>query len=204
MRKEEEKEKDIQRAVRESYGKIAKNKNQDTNCCGGASNCPEELSSSIGYSPEDVSNSPDGANMGLGCGNPLLWAEIQEGETVIDLGSGAGFDSFLASNKVGSKGMVIGVDITPEMVSKSRTLSREQRYENLDFRLGEIENLPIPDNTADVIISNCVINLSPQKQKVYKEAYRVLKEGGRLAIADVVLVKEPTEAMKQDERLYCG
>jgi arsenite methyltransferase len=197
--------KDMRQAVMNSYGKIAKKEKQHLNCCGDESHCSSgELSGSIGYSPEDVLNSPEGANLGLGCGNPQLWAEIKEGETVIDLGSGAGFDSFLASKKVGSKGMVIGVDMTPEMVSKSRTLSKEKGYQNVDFRLGEIENLPIGNALADVIISNCVINLSPQKQKVYEEAYRVLKEGGRLAIADIVLVKEPTEVMKQNEKLYCG
>ena len=142
--------------------------------------------------------------MGLGCGNPQLFAQIKEGETVIDLGSGGGFDCFLASKQVGPEGNVIGIDMTPEMLSKSRVLSRKHRYMNVDFRLGEIENLPVADNTADVIISNCVINLSPKKQRVYNEAYRVLKKGGRIAISDVVLIKDLTEEMKQDEKLHCG
>ena len=189
---------DIRNAVRESYGKIAKSKSNDESCCGG------NVSSTIGYSDEEILNAPEDANMGLGCGNPQIIAELKIGETVVDLGSGAGFDCFLASKKVGPRGYVIGVDMTPEMVSKSRNLSRKHKYRNVDFRLGEIENLPVADNTADVIISNCVINLSPKKQRVYNEAYRVLKKGGRVAISDVVLVKELTEEMKQDEKLYCG
>lgn len=189
---------DIRNAVRESYGKIAEAKASDENCCGG------NVSRTIGYSDEEILNAPEDSNMGLGCGNPQLIAELKIGETVVDLGSGAGFDCFLASKKVGSRGYVIGVDMTPEMVSKSRNLSRKHKYRNVDFRLGEIENLPVADNTADVIISNCVINLSPKKQRVYNEAYRVLKKGGRVAISDVVLVKELTEEMKQDEKLYCG
>ena len=189
---------DIRNVVRESYGKIADGKVNDEGCCG-----VKEISNKIGYSDEEILKVPEGANMGLGCGNPQLFSEIKEGEIVIDLGSGGGIDCFLASEAVGPKGYVIGVDMTPEMVSKSRTLSNHG-YTNVDFRLGEIENLPVADNTADVIISNCVINLSPRKQRVYNEAYRVLKKGGRLAISDIVLVKELTEEMKQDEKLYCG
>ena len=189
---------DIRNVVRESYGKIADSKVNDEGCCS------SNISSTIGYSDEEILNVPEDANMGLGCGNPQLIADIKAGETVVDLGSGAGFDCFLASKKVGNMGYVIGVDMTPEMVSKSRNLSRQHKYKNVDFRLGEIENLPIADNTADVIISNCVINLSPKKQRVYNEAYRVLKKGGRIAISDVVRVKEMTEEMKQDEKLYCG
>jgi arsenite methyltransferase len=198
---------DIRNVVRESYGKIADGTVNDEGCCGGSikiKNSVKEISNKIGYSDEEILNVPDGANMGLGCGNPQLIAEIKEGEIVIDLGSGGGIDCFLAAKTVGPKGYVIGVDMTPEMVSKSRTLARDHGYTNVDFRLGEIENLPVADNTADVIISNCVINLSPKKQRVYNEAYRVLKKGGRLAISDIVLVKELTEEMKQDEKLYCG
>ena len=189
---------DIKNIVRESYGKIADKDNKDSECCG------DNVSESIGYSKEEISNVPEDANMGLGCGNPQTFAEIKEGETVIDLGSGAGFDCFLASKKVGRKGRIIGVDMTPEMISKSRSLARENRYRNVDFRLGEIENLPVADGTADVLISNCVINLSPNKQRVYDEMYRVLKEGGRVAISDVVRIKEMTDDMKEDESLYCG
>lgn len=198
---------DIRNVVRQSYGKIADGKVNDKGCCSSSikiKNSAKEISNKIGYSDEEILNAPEDANMGLGCGNPQLIAEIKEGEIVIDLGSGGGFDCFLASKKVGQKGYVIGVDMTPEMVSKSRSLSRRYRYTNVDFRLGEIENLPVADNTADVIISNCVINLSPKKQRVYDEAYRVLKKGGRVAISDVVLIKELTEEMKQDEKLYCG
>jgi SAM-dependent methyltransferase len=198
---------DIRSVVRKSYGKIATSKVNEGCCCNNSieiSNSAKVISNKIGYSSEEILNVPEGANMGLGCGNPQLFSGIKEDEIVIDLGSGAGFDCFLASKKVGPKGYVIGVDMTPEMVSKSRTLSRKHGYVNVDFRLGEIENLPIADNTADVIISNCVINLSPMKQRVYNEAYRVLKNGGRVAISDVVLIKDLTEEMKQDEKLYCG
>lgn len=198
---------DIRDVVRESYGKIAVGMANDTGCCGGSikiNNSAQDISSAIGYSAEELLLAPEGANMGLGCGNPQLIAEIKEAETVVDLGSGAGFDCFLASQKVGPNGYVIGVDMTPEMVSRSRILSRQHGYNNIDFRLGEIENLPLANNTADVVISNCVINLSPKKQRVYNEVYRVLKKGGRIAISDVVLVKELTEQMKQDENLYSG
>lgn len=196
---------DIRNVVRDSYKKIAIGKK--SSCCSDNSilkNSAEEISRNIGYSDEEILMAPEGANMGLGCGNPQLIAEIKESETVIDLGSGGGFDCFLASKKVGGAGYVIGVDMTPEMISKSRVLARKNRYKNVDFRLGEIENLPVADNTSDVVISNCVINLSPNKQRVYNEIYRVLKKGGRIAISDIVLMKELTEEMKQDEKLYCG
>jgi arsenite methyltransferase len=198
---------DIRNLVRKSYGKIAGSKGKDEGCCSGSikiRDSAKKISSKIGYSDEEILNVPESANMGLGCGNPQLIAELKEGETVVDLGSGGGFDCFLASKKVGSKGYVIGVDMTHEMINKSRVLAKQHQYLNVEFRLGEIENLPVADNTADVIISNCVINLSPKKQRVYNEAYRVLKKGGRVAISDVVLVKELTEEMKQDEKLYCG
>lgn len=198
---------DIRNAVRTSYGKIVTGEAKDGGCCGSTINIINSakiISKEIGYSDEEMLTVPEDANMGLGCGNPQLIAEIKEGETVIDLGSGGGFDCFLASKKVGPGGYVIGVDMTPEMLNKARILASKHGYMNVDFRLGEIENLPVADNTADVIISNCVINLSPNKQRVYNEAYRVLKKGGRVAISDIVLIKEPTEEMKQDEKLYCG
>lgn len=198
---------DVRNIVRNSYGKIARGNAKEDGCCGGSINLENssiEISRKIGYSDEDISTTPEGANMGLGCGNPQLIANIKEGETVIDLGSGGGFDCFLASKKVGLKGYIIGIDMTPEMVNKSRVMSKKNRYRNVDFRLGEIENLPVADNTADVIISNCVINLSPNKQRVYNEACRVLKKGGRIAISDIVLIRELTEEMKQDEKLYCA
>lgn len=198
---------DVRNVVRNSYKKIAIGNSKKDSCCGGNLNLKNssiEISRKIGYSEEEIANVPEDANMGLGCGNPQLIANIQEGETVVDLGSGGGFDCFLASKKVGPKGYVIGVDMTPEMISKSRGMAKKYRYRNVDFRLGEIENLPVADNTAHVIISNCVINLSPNKQRVYNEVYRILKKGGRIAISDVVLIRELTEEMKADEKLYCG
>lgn len=198
---------DVRNVVRNSYKKIAIGNTKKDSCCGGNLNLKNssiEISRKIGYSEAEIANVPEDANMGLGCGNPQLIANIQEGETVVDLGSGGGFDCFLASKKVGPKGYVIGVDMTPEMISKSRVMAKKYRYRNVDFRLGEIENLPVADNTAHVIISNCVINLSPNKQRVYNEVYRILKKGGRIAISDVVLIRELTEEMKADEKLYCG
>lgn len=188
---------DLKNIVRDSYKKIVTNESK-LSCCG------EDISKSIGYSNEDIDTVPKDSNLGLGCGNPHLVANISEGETILDLGSGAGFDCFLASKKVGDKGLVIGVDMTPEMLSEARNNARNSNYKNIDFRLGEIENLPVADNIVDVIISNCVINLSPNKQRVYDEAYRVLKNGGRLSISDIVLMKDLTQEMKQDEKLYCG
>jgi len=142
--------------------------------------------------------------MGLGCGNPLSIADLNDGETLLDLGSGGGFDCFLASKKVGCSGFVIGVDMTHEMLRKARNAASRHGYKNVDFRLGEVENLPVADNTVDVVISNCVINLSPNKQRVYDEVYRVLKPNGRIAISDIVLMKELTREMQEDESLYCG
>lgn len=164
----------------------------------------EDISKSIGYSEEEMYTVPKNSNLGLGCGNPQLVAKITEGETVLDLGSGAGFDCFIASKKVGKSGLVIGVDMTPEMLSQARENAYENNYINVDFRLGEVENIPVADGVVDVIISNCVINLSPNKQRVYNEAYRVLKDGGRIAISDIVLMKDLTDEMKKDEKLYCG
>lgn len=199
------KKKDMRNIVRASYKKIALDNVKGPNALGlSLKNSAIEISKKVGYSTEEISEVPEGANMGLGCGNPQLIANIEEGETVIDLGSGGGFDCFLASKKVGPRGYVIGVDMTAEMVSKSRVMAKKNRYRNVDFRLGEIENLPVADSIADVIISNCVINLSTNKQRVYHEANRVLKKGGRVAISDIVLMKELTSEMKQDEKLYCG
>ncbi len=197
---------DKRRIVRKSYGKIADSGSKEKGCCGGKvdGKSVKELSQSIGYTNEETLTVPEGADLGLGCGNPQLIAEVAEGEVVVDLGSGGGMDCFLAAEKAGPRGQVIGVDMTPEMISKSRELAKKMGYSNVEFRLGEIENLPVADQTADVMISNCVINLSPEKQRVYSEAYRVLKIGGRIAFSDIVLVRELTEEMEQDEDLYCG
>ena len=164
----------------------------------------EEISQKMGYSVEELQSIPNGANMGLGCGNPQAIADLKEGETVLDLGSGGGFDCFLASPKVGSTGTVIGVDMTSEMLSKARSNAEKNHFNNVEFRLGEIENLPVADRMVDVILSNCVINLSPNKGRVFQEAYRVLKEGGRLAISDIVLTASLPEELQSNMQLYSG
>lgn len=189
----------IRNNVREKYKKVALNVTNSNSCCG-----PEERSKKMGYSVEELESIPNGANMGLGCGNPQAIAELKVGETVLDLGSGGGFDCFLASPKVGEQGKVIGVDMTPEMISKARVNVDKNDYRNVEFRLGEIENLPVADHSVDVIISNCVINLSPNKSRVFQEAYRVLKKGGRLAISDIVMTAELPDELKTDLQLYSG
>jgi len=202
MRKEE-----IKKVVREGYAKIAK---QDSPCCVPANSCcgstdlAQDISKSIGYTEEELKAVPQGANLGLGCGNPVALASLREGETVLDLGSGAGFDCFLAADKVGESGRVIGVDMTPEMIERARENARKGNYGNVEFRLGEIENLPVADNSIDVIISNCVINLAPDKRRVYTEAFRVLKPGGRLMVSDMVLLKELPDFIKNSIEAYIG
>jgi len=191
---------DVKKTVKEAYGKIA----QD---CGGCCNCGcgrpdvEKISKDIGYSDEELAVP---GNLGLGCGNPLALGKIKEGETVLDLGSGAGFDCFLAARKVGKTGKVIGVDFTEEMILKARENASKNGYDHVEFRQGDIEDLPVEDDLVDVIISNCVINLSVDKLKVFKEAYRVLKKGGRMYVSDIVLLSELGEEQKNDKDLLSG
>lgn len=200
--------KKIQGVVKEAYGKIASG-SERSGCCGteGHSSCGPETKSFarvIGYSDEDLNTTPDEANLGLGCGNPTALAGLREGEVVLDLGSGAGLDCFLAASKVGPKGRVIGVDMTPEMVEKARENARRNDIQNVEFRLGEIENLSIEDESVDVVISNCVINLSMDKPKVFKEIYRVLKPKGRIAISDIALLKELPKKTRESMEAYIG
>jgi len=200
-------EDDIRKVVRNKYGQIAK---QGTSCCGSVSSCcgsestAERISGNIGYTGEEIHGVPDGANLGLGCGNPLALASLKEGETVLDLGSGAGFDCFLASPRVGDGGRIIGVDMTPEMIEKARENARNGNYQNVEFRLGEIENLPVADDQVDIVISNCVINLAPDKKRVFGETYRVLKPGGRIMISDIVLLAELPDSIKNSMAAYIG
>ncbi len=196
------KNEDTKKIVREAYGKIVRTQN---GC--GCSTCgpgADEFAKTIGYSEEELKVIPDEANLALSCGNPTALASLKEGEVVLDLGSGAGFDCFLAAAKVGRNGQVIGVDMTHEMIEKARENAEKYGVKNVEFRLGEIENLPVADNSVDVVISNCVINLSPDKKKVFQEIYRTLKPGGRAAISDVALNKELPEKVRESLDAYVG
>jgi len=204
---------EIREIVAEKYGEIAEGKGAGAGCCGGTSGgggttcCGGDtgtMLSEIGYTADQAAAIPEGANLGLGCGNPLAHAEAKPGETVLDLGSGAGIDAFLAAREVGSQGRVIGVDMTPAMLSRARANAAREGLANVEFRLGEIEHLPVADATVDLIISNCVINLSPEKPRVFAEAWRVLKPGGRMVVSDLVLTRPLPETVRRSVEAYVG
>jgi len=197
-------EEKIKKVVRERYSKIAR---EGASCCPTCAPCGTDVvkqAKRIGYSERELQSIPEPAILGLGCGNPTALADLKEGEIVLDLGSGAGVDVFLAANKVGSKGRVVGIDMTEEMVKRANETAKKYGYENVEFKLGDIENLPLEDNSVDVIISNCVINLSPDKLRTYQEAYRVLKPGGRILISDLVTESKLSEDIRKNFEAWAG
>lgn len=194
------KNEEVKKIMKDSYAKIAKG--SGCSCCG-AKKEQEKIAEEIGYSKEDIEKFSE-ANLGLGCGNPVAMAEMKEGDVVLDLGSGAGFDCFLAARIVKETGKVIGVDMVPEMVAKAKMNAEKYGYQNVEFKLGEIESLPVEDDAIDIIISNCVINLSPDKDKVFDEAFRVLKSGGKMFVSDIVLLQDLSEEIKNNEELLSG
>ena len=200
--------KGMKEAVKKKYGDIAAGNASGcgcgSTCCPAPANTVSEVSRGVGYSDTDLQAVPEGANLGLGCGNPLAFSTLKEGDVVLDLGSGAGFDSFLAARKVGKTGKVIGVDMTPEMIAKARANAKAGKYDNIEFLLGDIEALPLPDCSVDVAISNCVINLVPDKEKVFQELNRVLRPGGRFMVSDLVLLKELPEQVRTSVEAYVG
>jgi SAM-dependent methyltransferase len=196
--------KEVKDTVKQAYAKIASESGASCCSCGcGDQSTPQEISKSLGYSDAELNVVPE-ANLGLGCGNPTALGKLAEGDVVLDLGSGAGFDSFLAAKKVGASGKVIGVDMTAEMVNRATSIAAKHGYSNVEFRLGDIEDLPVESGSVDVVISNCVINLAPDKARVFSEAYRVLRGGGRMYVSDIVLLKELSDKQKNDSGLLCG
>jgi SAM-dependent methyltransferase len=201
---------DVKREVRTAYGRVAEANNQNKSCgnprscCGVSAKLDRGYLQELGYSQEELDSVPQGCNMGLGCGNPQAIASLKQGEIVLDLGAGGGFDVFLAAKQVGPKGKVYGVDMTPEMISKARGNASKNGYQNVEFLLGEIEHIPLPNDSIDVIISNCVVNLSTNKENVFNESFRVLKEGGRIAISDIIAHKPLPVEMMNNKELYCN
>lgn len=196
----------IRQMVRLQYGQVAAKEEHPggcaPSCCASSGDLAQISPERLGYSQLDLANAPSGSNLGLGCGNPCSFAALQPGETVLDLGSGAGVDCFLAAQQVGPSGFVLGIDMTPEMVARAQKNKEEHGYSNVEFRLAQIENLPVDSASIDAVLSNCVINLSPDKARVYAELYRVLKPGGRVAISDIVAKKALPESFKSDMSLY--
>jgi arsenite methyltransferase len=192
---------DVRDVVREKYGEIAEGRRSG---CGCGCDCGPDVLLTLGYTAEQKAALPEGADLGLGCGNPLAHAAVRPGETVLDLGSGAGVDCFLAARETGPGGRVVGVDMTPAMLAKARANAARGGYANVEFRLGEIEHLPVADGSVDCIISNCVVNLSPDKPQVFREALRALRPGGRMLLSDLVLTRPLAEEMRQDVALYVG